>query len=712
MAMQFDPIDACPSDPGKDVSAGIFAPGFGFDYPWGAKSTACNLTNINMQIQANVTTNVLNETNSTQSNTILITGKCVSDDCDDYQNQYNNCCVEMNVSNQEINENNVSSEKNVQLAYSSTQVQQQMLLQMLQQSTAVSKGLSLTPNTSNATNIMNAVMKMEVSVTTNISNICNTAQSNALVISSDGFNTFNVQEDILNQTNESTESCTQVAVTKSKVSQAMTAQLAQIATAESIGVSLFMLLLILVVMLLFCLVPIFAGVAFLFSIMGVIFVAVGLILVILAIVNKKKVANWCGFSPGIQASKCASKYQPKEERIHYPSGDKAQDYCFQKGYSAMDWVVDPSDSTQKSGFATFYTGGDYPKKPTGCDDITNCNYDRGNQLMSFQNCNYVNGSGPPNDKTTYGDVYLNYENGDLYFKIPPFKDSNDLKKGFGDGDPVWGKPSDINIGYNGRGGNLDNVFTNSTVNGGGRAFLWVPFGLNSITLPDPKTSSVLDPNNMQFGFVESPFPSFGTDKISNATDVIGYGQEADSYPVGKNAKVKIGDYFVVVYPYGWNARNGGSAGTDGDGLERYDYGQQYKLYKAVQLPVSKKWVPNISDATQEQLKLSGLVDTDKLAIQSGSDNSWTTPMNFIGGNFIIPVIVEQFDSTMFVYQVGNTSQIAVGSVLVFIGFFMIWYGWFTRDTKANEKQQAASNPPESQDINSLTSYLSSASTPE
>jgi len=694
--MAFTSAAQCP-DPQPNMYFG--GPlGWGGGLSWG-QSASCNVTNMNMVCQGAITTEVLNSNNASETNSIVISQKCDPSLCEDSED----CCDVAVVAGSDFEQTNTADMNSVQLTYTSTEAQQQMLLQMAQQSTAVTKGIQLLPQSSTATNIINANMKMQMSIVTNISNECNTTEENHYVYDESGYNTAIFYDNSIKQVNDTNSKCTQVALTKTQLSQTMTAQLAQIASATTAGISLWAFLLIFAIFAAFVLGAFYIGEEFLAFILGAGCIGGAIACLWLGYVKHTAVA-WYGFSPGIQNS-CPSKFTAVGEAIYYSSSEKAQQDCLDKGYVALDYILadqgDPNlsgdDPGDNPGYATFYTGDyiDLTKMDT-CENIRNCNMDEGNKIISFTNPAYANGSDTPQDDAP-GDVYLDNDNGNLWYKLPPYADPTNPSKGF-DSSPNfdWSQPTNMN-GSSGKNNVFDGLseddFSKST---NSKTYIWIQSTMKSTQVPNPKESEI-NASNPTIRFETVSYPPAGEEDMGSS--IVGNQQDSASYPVSKDVNqnnITSEDYFLVVFPYG------SSITPDDPTLQMYESGQVYKLYPAAQLPGSGEWVPYINGATGAQLGVGALSDEQKDFLLL-SDYTWEKPLNTIPGYSLV-LHFEKFNWTMFVYQYQKTWLQVLGYSLLGMGIVFIILGIYQnanpKDKSKIQKQKKSGGQSSSKNTDS------------
>lgn len=613
--------DQCPQAQ-PDMSIGGPWSSASMSFPWGGKSSSCNVTNMAMVAQANMNTSVNQAISSDQKNIMIF--KSGGD---------------INIDNSNMDQDVSVDVKALQASYISNQAQQQLMMQALQQASSVSKGLNILSNNSNSTNVMNGYMKAAINMNTNVSQSCSISQENAMVFNAGG--DINITDSTLSQQANGTIQCNQVTVDKNVAMQSLTSQLGQIASSTSAGISLLFMVLLLLIAVVFILglgyeaaqsewmIPFFIGLFLIFL--------PGVALLVNNMIPTETYA-WYSFSEGIAKSEadCSGMYILGDLKT-YANPNYAQDALMADDtLAAFDWAE--SDRHDGSGTAQFYKYKDGTKKvlttdvAAKCQTIVNSAKDESQTqgLIRLRPDAYLNLSlngAVPDATSVVADCVLDVDTGNLWVLMPPgFDDCNSTTYG-GAADAKWKfvKPSTVNFS------NVDNVYqaisgctgcTGVNVNcctAGCSAAAVLdsdgnkigPLGKNS----DAKVYIYINPNT-KLDYNLAPISNnnahnFGSGSyktlLTSSPDPV-FSGAAPAYkwdydnPIGSKFDIKEGDYYLVVFPLGPTASStyfqasstGGPSNvwpTDSGSFEQYSFGQQFALYPVVKDNTSGTYVP-------------------------------------------------------------------------------------------------------------------------
>lgn len=579
-------------------------------YPWQQTST-CNITNIAMVAQANMSTTVQQDSDNSQSNTMILQsgGDIVID-------------------HSHLGQTNSYSGKSMQAAFVSNSAQQQMMLQMIQQASSTTKGLAVLPQNAQATNVINGYMKATINMSTNVSQTCQSSESNTMVLQAGG--DIKISDSYLSQDNTATMTCMQATATKNVASQSLSAQLEQIASAKAVGIPMWAFFLI---------IAMFVGGFFAIGyemtanpstgviIAGIIFMIVGVILLGNGFRYDKEQAVWVGFSPGIQNAETDCKSMYRTDILQWQSSsDEAQSILMKKknkSLAAFDWVPDPDGPGGTAQWYKYSSGSKISTKDLAdkCQSVVLSTNDTSNKLISMRPDAYLNVAlaGQKPDINIVADLILDIDTGNMWVRMPPGFDTCNPSSYGGAADAQWVfvAPKSVNIS------NVNNVYKSiSNCSGCGDDQTCCVSGCTEAAITDPTTQKDIDVSSSKVYIYIDPQRTlnynlnatynYGTGTymtmLSTVTSLTGKYLWDYSSPLGnKSFESKVGpnDYFLVVFPYGPTADSSyfGTQNqtwpTTATEFEAYDFGQRFYLYKAVpDDPKSKtpKYIP-FTDAT-------------------------------------------------------------------------------------------------------------------
>lgn len=527
--------------------------GGGTIHSWG-QAQSCNIVNCFMSAQANCSTSVINSNSVVQSNTIIVNASC---------DPNVSTCKKFNASHENVNQYNLIDMDSVQMAFTSNTAQQTLNLSIMQSATAVVKGLSVMPQQSLSSNIMNTFMRCGITINTNIQQICESTQKNYLEVNTDNYGTVDLSHSVFNQTNEDTSKCTQLAVTKNDILQTLTESLSQVSESLSQGLNMFALLIVIAIII--CVVIMVGGGVMvkseesggIFKIIGLVSALIGALFLMLFFVIRPTKGLWYSITPGIPDSNCGTSFTYDSSK-HYDKSSQAVKDCMKNSkYIGMDYVVDDASSeTSDAGTARFYKGN--IDKTKDCTDITQPNTTETNnsiyEALDIRNPKYINVSLRGNFPTeeTEGDICLDMDTGNLFYKYP-LKPIPNSKTENG-----WKKPSYI-INYNGVPGASymkDNVFDGISESlNSHKVYFYIDIDHTTLVFPPG---------------VYKPYP------------LEDYSAEK---PLGNTKGTPTsGDYFVVPYPFGETSNESEK--------EQYQYGATFYLYGSIKDESTNKYVPN------------------------------------------------------------------------------------------------------------------------
>lgn len=655
--------EQCTLSQDSTVDVHLFLVG-GISMPSWQSSNTCNITNIFMDAQMKLTTNVANENQTDQTNFIVINAECDTDSTETYCKKFTAKGTDFKQSN------NLLKVSSLQAAFTSNDCQQTLNLLISQAATSLTKGLAILPQSSTSENITNAFMRAGVNINTFLNQSCKTTQNNTVVVNVENYNTVNLNQEIYDQDNTiDTQRCIQLAVTKNKVLQQLSASISQVASATSAGLNIVAILICCCV-LFFLFVVLVLGETLAvakgaFNIMGGILVISGTILMVCYFIFKQTKYTWFGASPGIASSCDSGRYTFKETK----SFDKAEDavsYAKDKKYVAFDYVLSTysSNPTINPGTATFYSG-EYGLDK--CPSIVNGSEDATAQCLTVRNPVYINkslaGSAPSDD--IVGDVLLDTDTGNLWYKYP----TNAV---FGAPSTTWQKPSSLlapvssdSGGDSGSGvwtpQNQDNVFYDTfgvqkvTMGPTSKVYFYIPHDTIDITFANPKVTV----DNKMYGYSASN--PFGT--TTKVTFVAGNKNEpaVSATTAQYTTTPSAGDYLVVPYPTG--------PAIDVSQTEMYKYGAVYCLYVAKTDAVTGSIVPNV---------------TTSLPVP---DYTYGNALVIINGYGVVPILQWE-NSTCIFYQKGNDWLLGFGIGCLLIGImWIIFFNIVGSKSKAKTSNQ-------------------------
>jgi hypothetical protein len=655
--------EACP-EPEPNLKFGVpmpFSPFFvGGEVNWQNAST-CNLTNMAMIAQADISTNVYNDNETSQANIFVVNSDCEVD------------CDTFSYTNNQLDQGNVLNVSATQRTFTTNKAQQQLVLSVLQQASSAVKGIALLPQSSQASNVMNGYMRASMSMSTNIGQSCVSQQENVAVIDTGAASNVDISNNIFEQTNEASKDCNQLAITRNVSMQALTANLQQTASASSTGITLWFFVVLVVALILgftvfsVTVVKTASKPQVILIIVGVVVLIIGACLLASWAATKNTESAWFGCSPGIPNGGCQGykSYALGGQNIRdYDSPAAAQNACMNdSNCTALDWVWNPTEGDE-AGTATFYTG-----EPTGqCSNIvgnTDDSPDDSRNIISIRPPAYrtvaLGGETPNNDLVA--DVALDTDTGNLWYKMPPnFNSCNIYPPG---SDAYNSAPWTFVAPHFVEASNADNAFKTLIPNSCGTAqcsqcgFESTQYGVegtsNKIYIwidPTQLISMDLEPNN------DNSLYNYGTKTYEQWMAEIGNYEWDFSSPVGDpNIEPKEGDYFLVVFPYGPDDTvdpTGANWPTDDSQFEHYAFGQQYYLYPAV--PVSSGGANGYAP----------FPDGDP-AITEETPNP---PLNRVNGFGVVPEF-QAYQSTLMKYQTRNQMLLYMGLVLLGLGVVVI-----------------------------------------
>lgn len=597
--------------------------------PW-QQSESCNITNMAMVAQANMNTTVSQDVSGNQSNLM-----------------YFHADHDQTITDSKFDQSNKIDVSAMQAAYISDSAQQQLMLQLMQQSTAVSKGLAILPQSSDATNIINGYMKASINMNTNVSQTCAATQSSAMIMTAGHDQT--ISDSTFSQSNDAAIKCTQIAVNKNVASQSVAAQISQVAAALSEGLSFFGLVVLLGIIIVCIAAPayIFAGhPEYIFMCVGAILIFAGSIWLIMNRVPNNETYAWFGYSRGIENSESACKAMYiKDMQKSFDTPNLAQNYLMGKSgkqYAAFDWT--PGDGDTVAGTAQFWKYANPSKGhirtsevADNCASIHSSSKDASQPSSDGENPNilsirpdaYVNmnlNGKAPDAAVIAGDAVLDNDTGNLWMRMPPgFNTCNPSAYGGGT-DSKWTfvKPSTVNAS------SVDNVFTvpsgsctcsaKCCTAGCGSVDLKDSdgnlIGPKNTKTPDVKVYVYIDPNtSLNYNLDATHSYGQGTYKylLTKSPDQKTFNPTTGTYKWDYNSalgnattKIADGDFLLVVFPMGpthtssyFTPKTGGGASkiwpTSKTDFEQYNFGQSFFLYKAVQNADKTDWVPYIGD---------------------------------------------------------------------------------------------------------------------
>lgn len=622
-------------------------------------ANSCNIVNAGMSAQMTMNTKIINANSSTQSNSIVINAEC---DNPSSSASTNGNCDKIKINNNNVTQSNLISMQGVQAAITSNEAQQSLYLSVMQSASSVTKGLALLPQTSNAANLLNMFMRASIIINTNIRQYCKTIQSNQLVINIDDYNNASLSNNIFTQNNTiDTQKCLQLAITRNKLSQQLTASISQVATAFSAGLNIILLLVVFMICFaVFSTVTIVAA-AYDYVFMGLIVLAIGIVILVGGLsgyyFDTKITGAWFLGSASLSSCTSYTKSTNTEDiNRSFANYNAAIDYLSDKKvkkekYVAFDWVV-PNPSNEQ-GFATYYNG---PYGLDKCPTVTSPNSTSNWNVIGVRNPIFIQltglGDNPPS-VDQHGDVCLSVDNGNLWFKVPVIP--NDLSTA--PSSDEWVKPSDLvtlakNIPESSKDPDplnyqdpvmQDNVFNDSnntrisSFSTTASVYFYIPMSTTNL-----------------FGTATTTKPVNIDNTIYGYSDVYPYGSNAllssSGYTVnnfGDNPNIKDGDYFLVPYPTG-------SQMDETNGTEVYIYGSVYYLYKAIKSNVKK----NIPYVPYEPA------------------DSPVLPVNTINGFGIIPYF--QFSTNSYILYKKRQNWyfvfVAIGAALILFGGIIALYG--------------------------------------
>lgn len=690
----------------------------GAEFNWQSAAT-CNITNLNITCQGLISTTVLNKNTSTDNNFIYLNFNCDGDDPDEN-------CDTLNITGNTFTQTNYVNLSSVQQVYVSNESQQNMNVVLSQASKAVAKGISIFPQSTSATNIVNAFLTMQMAIVTDIENICASDETNVITVDANGYNTVNFTNNVIDQTNVVNSTCTQKAIVTSKMSQSISTSISQYASALSAGLTFFALMMIGVIMMIIFMIFLYLELDLVLVFLAIFMICGGIVLLVLGLIDKSY-SSWYGFSPGVPASSDASKFTvvSGKENVQYSDADAAKaefDAGYDK-YDAMDYVVDEvGNKSSTSGKATFYKLNTNDNINELLEDIINYNKDGQNSTITFRapvfqnykenapNIQYESDGVTLKSGEFYPDVYLNSKTGDLRYLLPKLKNASDPTQGLDGGKVAYQGPSTLNAR------SLDNVFAGLTnITGDPQAFFWVEPKITSIEVPDMSQSSVDAEQNEAITLVkmDTPFPPAGN-IASDANNYDGDGKgtkfdkstvvadaQADAnYPISGYAADKINvplsgpgnvskDYLLVLFPYGPSSENPDS--SDPTTFERYDTSPTYNLYPAYYTS-SQNWIPYVKDflspvgSNLQNMygdgKQYALSAADKAALDA-SEYTWLNPASKVVGYNLIAqfassrsTLIKYTQNTPWEWMLG--AGLIGGGTLMFVGFL------YLRNKKSNK----------------------------
>jgi hypothetical protein len=569
-------------------------------YNW-AQAQSCNVVNIFMDAQMKINTLVTQVNENDNSETIIINNTCSS------YGDSGATCDTVTIKHINLDQTNVVSMKAVQGALVSNETQQMLNLTIMQSATSMVKGLSLNPQSSMSSNMINAFMRTGVTINTNIQQTCKTTNTQLIEINNTNYDTVHISDAIMKQSSNTTQQCLQLTVNHNKLLQSITASLSQIAEATSKGVSLIAFLIVLLIGF-----AIFMGCGTYFAThedsiivwIAVILMILGIVFLIIFFTATNNVGLWYGCSPGLANCKGLTA----EEPIPYDSAEAAKSKLMKtKHYIAVDYTIDNAQSGSESGTAVFYKGSSIDPQCYSAVTQPNNNIilgdgsDKAGGVISVRNPLYVvgvldaNQSVPSN--SIVGDVFLDTMTGNIFYKLP-------TGVTYGSTGLSWQKPSTISASLNPSDESsfnvADNVYTDAYDPADGQ--------VSKLSSRPPAPAQVFfwinqDSVHLELDLThgEVPYPIYGyKDFTSNANNdsildspnpygcrqPVNYGLDntsqftANKIPSSSSTTTihqmpKEGDYFLVPYPYG-------QALDKNDTVpQQYAYGGVYNLYKAV-----------------------------------------------------------------------------------------------------------------------------------
>lgn len=727
MAAGIPPTEACP--PAQPNMTWGIPGGPHTSLSWGSSST-CNITNANLSAQASANTEISLNNSADLDNSITLKSTCDG-------SQGENCGNYVLYGNDFSQTNNMDLQA-TQLAYASTQAQQQLMAQAAQAATSTTKGLVLLPETSSATNIMNANFSTSMSINTDISTICQGNEQNNINIDTSGYTNVVIADNNFTQTNEATQDCTQDAVANSVMSQSISASLSQIASATTAGLNFWVFLLIFVVMLIGCMcflgflayeanaIGRNAGI-----VLGFLFLIGFAICLILYFTLPKETATMtCGPSIGVQnASNNPFTLDQSTAGSHYnTSTDALNVLTSNDAYFAMDWIpTDPSvpNSVAGSGKANYYTGTYYSLEPVNgqmqCPEITDQSNQHSVVDLTFRNPAYVNGKDDVSGKNGPGDVYLNIGTGELYYKLPPISGTwPDVQ--LAQGDPVYQTPDVLHKT------NKNNVFdgaADSLSLNSNSVYFWIPPSITSTNLPDMTSLVVNDNGTYTFGdpdtphTVVAPYPpvdccgsgnvgiigATGPGSVDKSTSSpAGWYNDSNGNPVSYNSKVTKDDFFVVAFPQGPTITPPATDDANpASSYETYEYSQRYLLFPVVLLS-DGNYYPAISDAQPTDPGFGILSNSTDLQTIQGSKYSWSNPANTIVGMNVI-ISDKIYESSAFKYQIQGTAVTLQLSYIFLALSIVSFIGAYAAQKLGTTKKSTQQLIPRTAQTQSLSSQL-------
>ncbi len=611
-------------------------------YPW-KQVQQCNIVNMYVSMQTNLSTQVIQTNSSGQSNIIVINASC---------DPTINTCKKFVAKNDTIKQTNLVDMDAVQRSYTSNNIQQLLNMNMIAMLSSVTKALTIMPSlptvdpsaggSQSMTNIINSFTRVGISVNTHIEQDCQLTQSNYLEVNINDYGTVKLNHLVIKQTNKANMKCTQNAIVGNNVLQTITDNLTQISGDPfEMGRGSRASLVSMIIVLILFLFILFLGFFLLMVIMkygGWGFIGISFFFFIFFFIYQPVKGSWYGFSPGIPNSACANHYTATKTNKYYDSPVQAKNECMKDpNCVAVDYVIDQDSVTKENpqaGHATFYSGNidNFSK----CTDITDSGEDTAMDLVQLRNPWYRNAelAGVSPDDSIEGDVLLDVTSGNLWYRLPLNSYKGQRTE--------WVQPSMINRN------NKNNVLSGNSYfpcasnqkepitvgNKTGKVYIFIDYDMDETLLMDPKTGQIHS----------YPLPP-KQGKYINPIDKNAAQDDSKSYDTTSNPSQDIGpeDYFLVAYPMGCSDQP--------PVKERYFYNQQFFLYKTKYndtqtAKLHKGWYPDWG-LTQEN-----------------------EPLNIVNGYGIVPDVF-QFDSTFLKFKQKNYWFLWIGLYLFVFGIILI-----------------------------------------
>jgi hypothetical protein len=305
-------------------------------------------------------------------------------------------------------------------ALSTESAQQSIMQELAQEAKSVTSGLNL-GQFSDAQNTMDLLMEATINLLTTISQTCKafSTQHQSIIIKRVSGNVY-IQDNVFQQMYDILQNCTEQAASNSKLLQDLSSKLSQTATAKSEGLSGWILVAMLAVLIG---VPVVGGVVggklVLKFIFPIILVA-GIILLILYYVRGKQIMKMVGFSTFIKDTPICSvvnehvPVNPYITTIEASNACKADENCQAFDWKGINIAPNGTYTVLDNPVTTFYSGVSNSCRMAIKPDTVS--------ILRYPN--FLQGELDPNSDPSLaasspkkGDVYLNTQTGEWYQKV-------------------------------------------------------------------------------------------------------------------------------------------------------------------------------------------------------------------------------------------------------------------------------------------------------